>query len=93
MVPHRLGVGRGAHLLAQLREHAADPAPGEGRGGVEGGPEILTRQEAADGAARKRAAAELLGEPRAARGADQETAGEGHEIKIQEKGVGCGEWA
>ena len=70
VVPHRLGVGGGAHLLAQLREHAADPALGEGRGGVEGGPEVFPGQEAADGAARKRAAAELFGEPGAARGAD-----------------------
>ena len=51
MVQHRLGVGRGAHLLAELREHAADPALGERRGGVEGGPEVFAGEKAADGAA------------------------------------------
>ncbi len=78
VIADRLRLGFESHLLAQLGEHRAEPHLGEPCRGGERRLRLLARQEAPHGSAQERALAELAREPRAARGSEQEAAGEGH---------------
>src|SRR5207247_153047 len=69
-------LGAGRHLLAEPGEHAPDAVAGEPGCGVERGAELLARQEAAHGAAEEGPLGELAREPGAARGGEQQPAGE-----------------
>jgi len=79
VIPHGPGLGGIAHLLAELREQRPQAGPGEIGGGVERRREVFAREEAPRGAPEEGAAPQLVGEPGAARGAEQESPGEGHD--------------
>ena len=78
VVADRFGFGAVPHLLAQLREDGAHPGGRELAARLERGGEVFPGHEAADRTAREGALPELLGEPRAARGSQEERSGECH---------------
>jgi len=78
VVAHRRGRGGVRHLLAQLGEHRPDAAPRELGGRSQRGVHVFARQEAPHRPPKERAAAQLVGEPGAAGGPEQEATGNGH---------------
>ena len=66
------------HLLAQFGQQAADARLAELRRGVERRVECLPRHEASDRALEETPIAKLFREPLAARGSEQNAAGESH---------------
>ncbi|OLC07227.1 MAG: hypothetical protein AUH34_01680 [Gemmatimonadetes bacterium 13_1_40CM_70_12] len=78
VVPHGDGLGPVADLLAELGEHAPQAGAGELGGGVERGTQVFPRQETPHRPPEERAATQLLGEPAAARGTEQEAAAKRH---------------
>ena len=78
VVPHRLRFGAAGHLLAELGQDRAEPALAELGGCIEGGVERLAGEKASHGALKEGAIAQLAGEPLAARGSQQDAAGETH---------------
>src|SRR2546426_7003650 len=67
-----------ADLLAELGEDAPQAGAGELGGGVERGTQVFPRQETPHRPPEERAATQLLGEPAAARGTEQEAAAKRH---------------
>ena len=63
MIAHLGGIGAIRHLFAELREHGAEVLLGKCARGFEGIVECLTRHEAADGALKKPALAQLPRKP------------------------------
>jgi len=83
VLSYRRSRGGGRHLLAELGEQRPDAGPRELCGRPERGVDVFARHEAAYGPPEKRAAAQLVGEPDAAGGPEQEAAGKGHGDRLR----------
>src|SRR5690242_4368018 len=82
LIAHRVGGGARRHLLAELREYGADAACREFSGRGERRAGIFARHEAAHGSAREAPPPELIGEPAAPRGPEQNGPGDRHVANI-----------